>query len=129
LDEYAIRDPALNRMSHIVADTVAHVMQDRSRAQVATRDPHVSGVLTLAEGTMLLSATDHECLARCLPMYDAIYARLQAQIELEAARLDNRCASVLDETTMIAEAVRQLRKSKAAYTAQRFAAALNRTRT
>ena len=83
LDVYSVGDPALEFMGTIIVGAVDHVLQDELRTQLEARDPLVGGVLAIAEGTMLISTTDNECLAKSLPIYEALYARLKAQLEIE----------------------------------------------
>jgi hypothetical protein len=123
LDVYAIHDPALARLRAIVADVVDHVMHDQDRAGLAARDPHAGGLLALAEGIMLVSASDAECLARSLPLYDALYARLQAQIVLDGLEASPG-ASVLAQTTVLSDAARTLRAAKSGFSDELLAGAL-----
>jgi len=124
LETHAIRDVALSKLGRIVADVVDHVMKDRGRVGLALRDPHVGGALAIAEGTMLLAATDTDCLQLSLPLYDALYARLQAQIALEG--LAKSPGSVLEETVQISNATRVLRESRWNFSSDAFAKALCR---
>jgi hypothetical protein len=122
LDGHSIDDPALARMRDIVADAVDHVMHDVDRAGLAARDPHVAGVLAVAEGIMLLSASDDECLARSLPLYDALYARLQAGIAI--ARRPSQSASVLEHAMRLSDAAAILRATKSEFSGDALARAL-----
>jgi hypothetical protein len=123
LDVYSLRDPALCFLGKIVADVVDHVMHDQDRAGLVQREPLTAGVLALAEGNMLLGATDGECLQRSLPLYDALYARLQAQIAIEHGSLSPP-ASVLEQTIKFSMATSLLRKAAESFSSQSFANAL-----
>jgi hypothetical protein len=122
LNGYSIDDPALARMRAIVADAVDHVMHDAHHAALAARDPHVGGVLAVAEGIMLLSASDDECLARSLPLYDALYARLQAGIAM--ARQPLQSASVLEQAMRLSDAAAILRATKSEFSSETLIHAL-----
>ena len=72
MHKYQLSDPALQRLARIVrgADTGAMDLAPESR-----------GLDAIAEGFRLAYADDHEQLARELPVYDALYAYCQAQVE------------------------------------------------
>jgi hypothetical protein len=123
LATYSISDPSLEVLAKIVADVVDHVMHDRDRTGFASRGIFAGGMLALAEGTLLLSTTDEECLERSLPLYDAIYARLQAQIALDQVA-PSPPASVLDQTLQLSRAAEVLRGARAPFSGDAFAAAL-----
>jgi hypothetical protein len=110
-------------LAALIASVVGHVMGDPDRAALAARDPLAGGVLALAEGAMLLSATDDECLERSFPLYDALYARLIAQLEIER-HVPQPAASVLAQTLQIAHGVDRLRQSGQPFSHESFADAL-----
>jgi len=128
LEAHSLDDPALAVMSHIASAIVGHVTEDPTRDSLATRDPHVTGVLAIAEGIMLLSATDDECLMRSLPLYDALHARLRAAIELERL-VPSPPASIFEQTVQFAKATGALRNSNVPFTGDAFAKALRALRT
>jgi len=123
LAAYSLDDDALRRIDSVVAAVVEHVMQDPDRSALATRNPHVAGLLAVAEGMMLLSATDMECLTCSLPVYDALYARLQAQIAVEQSR-GCESTTVLEETLRFSRAVSAIRASQHPFSLERFGNAL-----
>jgi hypothetical protein len=127
LNAYSLTDPALIALAQIVADVVSHVMQDTHRAQLTQRHEWTGGVLAVAEGIMLLSASDAECLDRSLPIYDALYARLQAAAEMQKADA-NSTQKVLEKTLRFAHAVRHLRKRAEQFSPPAFQACLSAVR-
>jgi hypothetical protein len=72
LREYALKDPALQRLAEIVraADT------DR-----LDRSPQAAGLLAISLGLSQLHADDHQQLAAGMPVYDALYAWCRMQPE------------------------------------------------
>jgi hypothetical protein len=126
LNAYSLTDPALIALAQVVADVVSHVMQDSHRAQLAQRHEWTGGVLGVAEGIMLLSADDTECLDRSLPIYDALYARLQAEAEIQRAS-PNSTQKVLEKTVRFAQGVRDLRKREEEFSPAAFKASLGAT--
>jgi len=64
LDKYALSDPALQILAHIVrgADTDARQLT-----------PESAGLYAAASGFRLIAADDHENMARQFPLYDALY--------------------------------------------------------
>ena len=72
LDTYRLHDPALQALALIVrgADTAAKDLTPESR-----------GLDAVAEGFRLTHSDDHEQLERELPVYDALYAYCQAQLQ------------------------------------------------
>ena len=124
LAAHALADPALAVLGALVAGVVAHVMHDRDYCGLAPRHPLAGGVLAVAEGTMLLSADDGACLARSLPIYDALYARLTAQREIER-HSPSPPASVLEQTLQVARATDRLRQARTHFSGAAFAAALH----
>jgi hypothetical protein len=127
LDAYSLDESGLILLGRVVADVVDHVMHDRERSALAARGPLVGGVLALAEGVMVLSATDRECLERSLLLYDALYARLQAQIAIERL-MPSPPASVLQQTAQLANATGALRKAPSIYSSEGFVNALRAQR-
>jgi hypothetical protein len=109
LDAYSISDAALDSLSTIVSHVVEHVLCDHDRVALAGRDPHVAGVLGLAEGIMVMSSTDAECLRQSLPIYDALYARLQVQIALDQLT-HSQPVSILARAVEISNLTRELRR-------------------
>jgi len=65
LDKYALSDPPLQILAHIVrgADTDARQLT-----------PESAGLYAAASGFRLIAADDHENMARQFPLYDALYA-------------------------------------------------------
>jgi hypothetical protein len=78
--KYDLADPALLRLAPIVrgADTDAHELTPESR-----------GLLAIASGFRLAYQNDHEQLTAESPVYDALYAWCQSQVD-EAARAETR---------------------------------------
>jgi hypothetical protein len=126
LKAYSIDDAALVLMNAIVADIVGHVMHDPHRDGLAHRVPEAGGLLAIAEGIMLLSVGDGECLERSLLIYDALYARLQARIAM-ARTLSPKSASMLQEAMRLSGAVGAMRRAQCHFSAAAFADALNVT--
>jgi len=64
LDKYALSDPALQILAHIVrgADTDARQLT-----------PESAGLYAAASGFRLIAADDHENMARQFPLYGALY--------------------------------------------------------
>jgi hypothetical protein len=126
LEAYSISGAALDKLSNIIADAVNHVMHDASPSGMSKREPLAGGALAFTEGIFLLSATDQECLERCLPLYDALYARLVAQVALDQnAQLSRE--SVLTQTVSLANATGELRRRKLDFSEVAFADALKVT--
>jgi hypothetical protein len=123
LETYSISGAALDKLSKIIADAVNHVMHDASRSGMSKREPLAGGALAFTEGIFLLSATDEECLERCLPLYDALYARLVAQVALDQSAHLSR-ESVLTQTVSLANATRELRRRTLDFSEVAFADAL-----
>lgn len=119
VDAYGLHQPALDRLEGLVAAGVHHVLHDADSAALGARDPLTGGVLAMAEGAMLLSADDDECLARNFPLYDALWARLRVETALQAAG-----GSVMERTLAFARAAAGLRASGSALTPEAFEAAL-----
>ena len=120
---HGLDDPALRRLAAVIADVVDHVMQDAGPAALVRRGPLVGGALAVAEGLMLLSTTDAECLDRSLPFYDALFARLQAQVVIdEQMRPDQN--SPLAQTLEISRATRELRRRGEGFSAHVLGEAL-----
>jgi hypothetical protein len=74
---------------------------------------------------MLLSSTDGECLTLSLPLYDALYARLQAQIAIERYA-SSPPASVLDQTMQLSRATSVLREAQVGFSEDAFTWALRK---
>jgi len=123
LRAYEIADPALEELGRIGADAVAHVMQDGERRSASRRNALASGLLAVAEGMMLLSASDAECLNQSIPVYDAFYARLQAQQEIDR-RAPSPPATVLEQTLLFSRGARDLRAAGTRYNPAAFAKVL-----
>jgi hypothetical protein len=115
---YNITDVGVVQMSSIIADTVSHVMNDAARSDLAKREPYVGGILAITEGALLLSASDEECLERCLPVYDAFLARLQAQIAVDQG--DPAPPTVLSQTVLLSNAAREMRNRQACFSPTLF---------
>jgi len=124
LEAHSLDDEALRLMDSVVTAVVEHVMQDPDRSTLGTRNAHAAGLLAVAEGIMLLSSTDTECLARSLPVYDAFYARLQAQTAFAQAPRRPESTTVLKDTVRFSKAVRELRAAQCAYSIERFRSVL-----
>jgi hypothetical protein len=123
LKAYAISEAALDKLSKIIADAVDHVMHDASPSGLSEREPLAGGALALIEGIFLLSPTDEVCLERCLPLYDALYARLEAQVALDQSPHVSH-ESVLTQTVSLANATRELRRRQLNFSAVAFSEAL-----
>lgn len=124
LTTYSIRDSALAEIGGIVSGVVAHVMQDANVDGLQSRDARIAGLLTLAEGIMLVSATDDDCLERSLPLYDALYARIQAHGVMARVATAASSTSVLQQTLQFAHATAALRAVRAPFSPDAFARAL-----
>ena len=72
LDEYGLDDPVLRRIARIVdeADTVQEV----------SVEPAAAGLDLICEGLRLTSPDDRVALERGAMVYDAVYARLSADL-------------------------------------------------
>ncbi len=70
--KYGLTDAALQRLARIVrgADTAAKDLTPESR-----------GLAAVAEGFRLVYQDDHDLLEREMPVYDALYAYCQQQLE------------------------------------------------
>lgn len=79
LGKYGLDDPALRVMAEVVEAVVGYVMQGVPARETFEHAPLALGVLCVAEGLMLLTATDDECLKQSMPLYDALYARIQVE--------------------------------------------------
>jgi hypothetical protein len=77
VEEYDLRDPALGLLARIVHG--ADVAGDRDAT------PQSRGLLAVAEGFHLLELGDHRQLELSLPVYDALYAWCQNEVESGAA--------------------------------------------
>jgi hypothetical protein len=66
VEEYEIRDPAIELLARIVHG--ADVAEDRDAT------PESRGLLAVAEGFHLLELDDHRQLELSMPVYDALYA-------------------------------------------------------
>ena len=100
-----------------------YVMQDALRSDTLKRLPITAGILAITEGIVLTSASDQECLERCLPVYEALYARLQAQVVMDQDA-EISAQSVLKQTVGLAIAARTLRRQRLAFSERTFAQAL-----
>lgn len=69
---HELNDPVLERIARIIdeADTV----------QAASVEPSAAGMDLICEGVRLISADDQSSLERCAMVYDALYAKLQAEM-------------------------------------------------
>ena len=72
VEEYAIEDPAVQRMARIVHG--ADIADDRDAT------PESRGLLAIAEGFHLLDLPDEDQLELSLPVYDALYAWCAHQV-------------------------------------------------
>ena len=73
LEEYDLRNPALQLLARIVHG--ADIADDRDAT------PQSRGLLAIAEGFSLLELGDHRQLEQSLPVYDALYAWCQHEVE------------------------------------------------
>jgi hypothetical protein len=73
VDEYKINDPAVLLLARIVHG--ADVSEDLDAA------PQSAGLLAIADGFALLGVDDQRQLELELPVYDALYAWCQAQVD------------------------------------------------
>jgi hypothetical protein len=71
LAKYALDDPALHSMAHVIQAGIDYVLHD---TQPDAGDRAAIGLLAISEGTMLLEDDDAAIIARSLPVYDALYA-------------------------------------------------------
>lgn len=76
--KYKLEDPGLDLMARVVRNGVNKTLFDID-------PPHdragglMEGVMATIEGIMLSSATDHETIARALPVLDGLYAMFRAE--------------------------------------------------
>ena len=110
LEAYGLDDPALSEMATIVLSAVSVVMEGATSREREAGPAAMYGILGLTEGVMLTTASDAECVRVCLPIYDALYGRLQAQGLMEA-RQPSPPASILQQTMAFARAIARLRKA------------------
>ena len=120
---YSISGDAIKALSGIISDGVQHVMLDALRSDASNRSPLAAGALAFTEGVFVTSTSDQECLQRCLPLYDALYARLLAQSALDQ-NVSFASQSVLKQTLAVASAIRELREQQSSFTQSAFAKAL-----
>ena len=73
VEDYAIDDAAVAKLARIVHG--ADIADDRDAT------PQSRGLLAIAEGFHMLGLDDHRQLELSLPMYDALYAWCQAEVE------------------------------------------------
>jgi len=125
LKAYSISDAALDLMGQVFMDTVQYVVRDPTHAGLSKREPHVLGLLALTEGVMLRCSTDAQCLEASLPLFDAFYARLQAQVVIEAI-LPSPPAAPYEQTLGLVQTVTALRADHITFSPAAFAAALQR---
>ena len=118
LQTYALNDPALVAFGAVVNALVDHVMHDPAGQST----PAATGLLGVVEGVMVRSGSDAECLERSLPLYDALFAGIAARQAAEAVTSEG---TVLASTIRFAKAVASLRQDGAAFSPERFGAALN----
>lgn len=85
LREYKLDDPVLHRIARIVdeADTVQEVKVE----------PAAAGLDLLCEGLRLISADDSTALDRGAMVYDALYARLSAELRSKEDPFDGVSAT------------------------------------
>jgi hypothetical protein len=107
LTRYNVEDPALAQLAAIVTNVVHHVMDDRG-SQEAVFNSVALGLLAVTEGIMLISTSDEETLRRCTTLYDALYARIQAQSCIDAL-MSRPPATVLEQTEVLAKAAERQR--------------------
>jgi hypothetical protein len=77
VEEYEIDDPAVTLLARIVHG--ADVAEDRDAT------PQSRGLLAIAEGFHLLELGDHRQLELSLPVYDALYAWCNVEVEAGSA--------------------------------------------
>jgi hypothetical protein len=70
LDNFRLKDPALDRLATIVRGA------DTSRLDLA---PQAPGLLAISQGLSLTFKNDHEMLEHGMVMYDALYAWCRSQ--------------------------------------------------
>ena len=73
IEEFGIEDPAVRRLARIVHG--ADIADERDAT------PESRGLLAIAEGFYLLDLGDHRQLELSLPVYDALYAWCERQVE------------------------------------------------
>src|SRR5262245_48293874 len=73
VEDHGIDDPAVGMLERIVHG--ADIAEDRDAA------PQSRGLLAIAEGFHMLELDDHRLLELSLPMYDALYAWCEAEVE------------------------------------------------
>jgi hypothetical protein len=77
VEEYGIDDAAVKLLARIVHG--ADIADDRDAT------PQSPGLLAIAEGFHLLELGDHRQLELSLPVYDALYAWCQQEVEQDSA--------------------------------------------
>jgi hypothetical protein len=77
VEEYELDDPAVKLLARIVHG--ADISDDRDAT------PQSRGLLAVAEGFHLLDLRDHRQLELSLPVYDALYAWCQHEVQSGAA--------------------------------------------
>lgn len=107
LAAYKLDEPALVHLGRLLKEGVEHIVHDGSANDLRSRDPLTGGFLAIAEGVMLQSADDDECLARSMDIYDCLLARLRVHAGFAARP---RYKSVLDETLALVNTARALRR-------------------
>ena len=121
LAAYDLKDPALARLGRVLKQGVEYIVHDASADGLRVRDPLIGGFLALAEGVMLLSADDHECLSRSMDIYDCFFARLCVDVAFAAGA---PYKSVLDETLALVNAIRAMRRDGVRFSSEEFSARL-----
>ena len=117
LTAHGIADPVLELMGRLVAAGVRSVMEPNAPAT----DQRAFGVLAIAEGMLLRAASDAECLQRSLPLYDALFTRLYAQVALDGEGSPDPLACTL----RLASAASRLRRTPGRFDLERLRAALH----
>lgn len=73
IKRHEIKDATLAEVERIVSAGVAYVMEGKVPTADDRHGQIAVGLLSVAEGALALSASDHEVLTRSLPVWDAVY--------------------------------------------------------
>lgn len=100
---HGLDDPGLNLLCEIVEEGIAWFLagfRGAHRDPAAMRHPEAIGLEALSQGMMYAAADDHDNLEASFPIYDALYARCQAELlfretpELSRKAATDRIAAV-----------------------------------
>jgi hypothetical protein len=87
LAKYSLKDPALARMSRVIAKGVDYVLHDFRPDAGDTDGQIAAGLLAFAEGMLLLHSDDARILDGSMHIYDALYRNFRAHALVAAQGL------------------------------------------